>query len=72
MDFLLVPENVAILTNYTRYIAGVKNVTPLLDDDLRTLPENNPSNLAGVPVFVKGCAPKVQKHYDRIWAKVQK
>ena len=42
MDFLLVPENVAILTNYTRYISGVKNVTPLLDDDLSALPENNP------------------------------
>ncbi len=72
MDFLLVPENVAILTNYTRYSAGVKNVAPLLDDDLRTLPENNPSHLAGIPTFVKSCDQKTQRLYDRIWAKVKK
>ncbi len=72
IDFMLVPANVAALTNYTRYSAGVKNVTPLLDDDLRVLPENNPFSSAGAPIFIKGCDEKAQRLYDRIWNKLKK
>ncbi|NDR57831.1 extracellular solute-binding protein [Aliiruegeria sabulilitoris] len=67
MDFLLEPENVAILTNWTQYSAGVEGVTPLLDEELRTLPEANPPADAGPGVFIEACDAETQAIYDRIW-----
>ena len=72
MDFLLEPENVAILTNWTRYSAGVKGVTPLLDPELATLPEANPPASAGAPAFVEVCSQKTQEVYDQIWTNLKK
>ncbi|MEM1267778.1 MAG: extracellular solute-binding protein, partial [Pseudomonadota bacterium] len=42
MDFLLEPENIAAVSNFAQYTAGVTGVTPLLSDDLKTSPEQNP------------------------------
>ena len=42
MDFLLEPENIAAVSNFAQYTAGVKGVTPLLTDELKTSPEQNP------------------------------
>lgn len=67
MDFLLEPENVAILTNWTQYASGVEGVAPLLDEALRTLPETNPPETAGAPVFIEVCEEATQAVYDKIW-----
>ena len=72
MDFLLVPENVATLTNWTQYSAGVKGVSPLLDEALATLPEANPPASAGPASFIEVCDEKTQKVYDRIWTNLKK
>ncbi|MDV7145775.1 extracellular solute-binding protein [Tropicimonas sp. TH_r6] len=71
MDFLLEPENVAILTNWTQYSAGVEGVTPLLDEELRTLPEANPPADAGPGVFIEACDEATQAVYDRIWTELK-
>ena len=42
MDFLLQPENIAVVSNFAQYTAGVKGVTPLLDEALKTSMEQNP------------------------------
>lgn len=71
MDFLLVPENIAQVTNYAQYAAGVKGVTPLLDEALRTSPESNPR--AGAPAaFVQVCDQQTQAVYDQIWTNLKK
>lgn len=72
MDFLLVPENVAQLTNWTRYAPGVEGVAPLLDEALRTLPEANPHEGAGQAVFIDACDEEVQAVYDAIWTNLKK
>ena len=72
MDFLLVPENVATLTNWTQYSAGVKGVSPLLDEALATLPEANPPASAGPASFIEVCDEETQKVYDRIWTNLKK
>ena len=72
MDFLLDPENVAALTNWTQYSAGVKGVAPLLDEALRTLPEANPPADAGPGVFIQACDEKSQAVYDQIWTDLKK
>jgi len=67
MDFLLEPENIAMVTNYAQYAAGVEGVGPLLDEALRTLPEANPPASAGTPVFIEVCDEATQAVYDKIW-----
>ncbi|RMF37183.1 MAG: extracellular solute-binding protein [Alphaproteobacteria bacterium] len=71
MDFLLEPENMAAVTNYARYAAGVKGVEPYLDPVLATMPEQNPPEGAK-GVFIEVCDEAVQKVYDQIWTNVKK
>lgn len=71
MDFLLQPENVAELTNWTQYSAGVIGVDELLSDELKAMPEANPP-ADSKPVFVEACSQEVQVIYDKIWTNLKK
>jgi spermidine/putrescine transport system substrate-binding protein len=71
MDFLLEPENIAAVSNYARYVAGVSGVEEYLDPALATQPESNPPETAGTPVFVQACDQSVQEIYDQIWTNVK-
>ena len=71
MNFMLIPENAATLTNFARYTAGVDGTEPFLDEDLKTAPEVNPPD--GVLLeFVPPCEDKVIRMYDRIWTNLLK
>ncbi|WP_322864867.1 extracellular solute-binding protein (plasmid) [Aquicoccus sp. G2-2] len=71
MDFLLEPENIAAVSNYARYDAGVKGAKAKMDEDLRTQPEMNAPE-DGNGVFVKVCDVETQAVYDQIWINVKK
>ncbi|MEM8753642.1 MAG: extracellular solute-binding protein [Pseudomonadota bacterium] len=71
MDFLLEPENIAAVTNFAQYTAGVKGVNPLLDDALKASPEQNPPADAPSGTFVQVCDEATQKVYDQIWTRVK-
>ncbi|SLN73205.1 Spermidine/putrescine-binding periplasmic protein precursor [Falsiruegeria litorea R37] len=72
MDFLLEPENIAAVTNYARYNAGVTGVGEFLDPELATQPEKNPHDKVGPGVFIEVCSEEVQAVYDQIWTNVKK
>jgi spermidine/putrescine transport system substrate-binding protein len=72
MDFLLEPENIAAVSNFAQYTAGVKGVTPLLDEALQTSPEQNPPADAPTGTFVQVCDQATQEIYDQIWTRVKK
>ena len=72
MDFLLQPENIAEVSNYARYGAGVSGVGDFLDPELATLPEANPPAEAGAGVFIEVCDEATQAVYDQIWTNVKK
>ena len=72
MDFLLEPENIAAVTNYARYAAGVKGVTDMLDPDLKSSPESVPPPDAPRGTFVAVCDQKTQEVYDAIWTRLKK
>ncbi|MFK7752523.1 MAG: extracellular solute-binding protein [Sedimentitalea sp.] len=72
MDFLLKPENIAEVSNFAQYTAGVKGVTALLDEDLKTSPEQNPPADAPAGTFVKVCDEQTQALYDAIWTRLKK
>jgi len=71
MNFMMIPENAATLTNFARYTAGVKGTEPFLDDDLKTAYEVNPP-ASVVMEFVPPCKDEVIRLYDRIWTNLLK
>ena len=72
MDFLLEPENIAAVTNYARYAAGVKGVTPHLDPELASQPESVPPADAPAGTFVAVCEQATQEVYDTMWTRLKK
>lgn len=72
MNFLLVPENAAAVTNFAQYAAGVKGVYELLDADLKASPESNPPASAPDGTFVQVCGQDTQALYDAIWTRLKK
>lgn len=71
MDFLLVPENAAAVTNYAAYQSGVLGVEPFLDETIRTSPENNAPEGTPQPEFVMACDEETQAFYDAIWTNLK-
>jgi len=71
MDFLLEPANIAAVTNFAQYNAGVKGVSEFLEPTLATMPENNPRDGAGPAAFVAVCDEATQKVYDQIWTRLR-
>ncbi|AHD03470.1 extracellular solute-binding protein [Leisingera methylohalidivorans] len=72
MDFLLEPENIAVVTNYAQYNAGVAGVSAFLDPALAAQPEKNPHADAGEGVFIEVCDQQTQAVYDQIWTNLKK
>ncbi|MEQ8654891.1 MAG: extracellular solute-binding protein [Kiloniellales bacterium] len=72
MDFLLEPENAAAVTNFAQYTAGVKGVSDLLEESLKTSPENNPPASAPAGTFIEVCDEATQAVYDQIWTRLKK
>jgi len=72
MNFLLEPENIAAITNFAQYTAGVKGVSDLLDAELKASPEANPPADAPDGSFIAVCDEETQKLYDQIWTNLKK
>jgi len=72
MNFLLEPENIAAITNFAQYTAGVKGVSELLDAELKASPEANPPADAPDGSFIAVCDEETQKLYDQIWTNLKK
>jgi spermidine/putrescine transport system substrate-binding protein len=72
MDFLLMPENIAQVSNYARYGLGVTGAGDYLDPELATLPESNPPAGSGAGAFIEVCDEATQAIYDQIWTNLKK
>lgn len=71
MDFLLEPENAAAVTNYARYKEGVVGAGEFVDEELKTMHEQNPPE--GMKTeFVEVCDAETQAVYDQIWTNLKK
>ena len=71
MDFLLEPENMAAVANFSGTAPGLKGVTDLLDEALRTAPESAPPADATPGTFVAVCDEETRQVYDAIWARLR-
>ena len=69
MNFMMEPENMAMLTENQGYGDAVKGTDAYYSDELKSAPEINPPSDLNV-VFAPTCSPKAQSLIDKVWTKV--
>ena len=73
MNFIMAPENAAMLSNFAKYANGITGSEAFMDKDMQGAPELViPAELESAGEFLLSCEPDVQQLYTRIWTEVQK
>jgi spermidine/putrescine transport system substrate-binding protein len=72
MDFIMDPENAAMLSAFARYGNGIKGSDAFMPEDMKTAPEiATPPELAGAGQFVVSCTGKALDYQTAIWTQLQ-
>ena len=73
VDFIMQPENAAMLSNFARYANGIAGSDAFMDADMKTAPELIiPEDVKDKGYFLKVCPPKAQEYYTAIWTELNK
>ena len=73
LNFIMVPENAAMLSEFGRYANGIKGSEPFMPADMKDAPEIViPDDLKAAGKFNLACPPDVQAIYTKIWTELQK
>ncbi|MQT14163.1 extracellular solute-binding protein [Segnochrobactrum spirostomi] len=73
LNFIMAPENAALVSNYTRYGNAIQGSEAFMDKDLLTAPEMViPPALKSAGHIQVTCPADVQQIYSRIWTELTK
>ena len=73
MNYILEPENAAMLSAFARYANGVAGSAEFMPDDMKDAPEVVvPEEFKASGHFLPTCSPKAQEYYTAIWTELQK
>ena len=73
LDFIMVPENAAMISAFARYANGIAGSEAFMPEDMKDAPEINiPEEFKSAGHFLPTCSPKAQEYYTAIWTKLQK
>jgi spermidine/putrescine transport system substrate-binding protein len=73
LDFIMVPENAAMISSFARYANGISGSAEFMPEDMKTAPEIQvPAELVSAGHFLPTCSPKAQEYYTAIWTELQK
>jgi len=72
-NFIMMPENAALISSFARYANGIKGSSEFMPADMKEAPEIiiDPK-LAGAGKFLPACSPEATKIYTAIWTELQK
>ena len=73
LDFIMDPENAAMLSAFARYANGISGSDAFMPDDMKTAPEIvTPAEHASAGQFVTVCTGKALEYQTAIWTELQK
>jgi spermidine/putrescine transport system substrate-binding protein len=73
MNFIMDPENAAMLTEFAKYANGIKGSEAFMTEETRNSPELRvPEEFRSAGEFLGICPPEVNELYTRIWTDVNK
>lgn len=71
-NFIMDPENAALISDFAKYANGVVGSEQFLPAEFANAPEIKIPDGAPAPEFVPPCEQEVVQKYDRIWTNLQK
>ncbi len=73
LDFIMVPQNAAMISAFARYANGISGTEDFMPEDMKTAPEVVVSaEFAAAGVFAPTCTGKAQEYMTAIWTELQK
>ncbi|MHA6645537.1 extracellular solute-binding protein [Mesorhizobium sp. A623] len=73
MNFIMLPENAAMISAFAKYANGIKGSKEFMPDEMKDAPELViPAEFEKAGEFLTTCEPKVQELYTKLWTQLQK
>ncbi len=73
LNFIMLPENAAMISNFAKYANGIKGSEAFMDKELQGAPEiTMTAENAAKGEFMLACPPAVNELYTKIWTDVLK
>ncbi|WP_371346000.1 extracellular solute-binding protein [Ancylobacter sp. IITR112] len=73
MNFIMEPENAAMISAFAKYANGIKGSEAFFPADMKGAPELNvPPQFEKAGQFLETCSPEVSQLYARIWTDINK
>lgn len=73
INFIMDPENAAMLSNFAKYANGIAGSEEFMDDEMKAAPEIVvPAELKEAAYIAETCPPEVSQIYTQIWTELQK
>jgi spermidine/putrescine transport system substrate-binding protein len=72
LNFIMAPENAALISNYARYANGISGSEEFMDPEMASAPEVViPEEHRANGRFLPTCSPEATELYSRIWTELQ-
>ncbi len=72
-NFIMKPENAALISEFARYANGIEGSQEFMPEDMKTAPEVNvPAELSGAGFVAETCSPEATELYTAIWTELTK